>query len=88
LRDPANIYSNRDRQWSRKVQPNDVRDIAQLAIAVPYCDAVVVERFWKRAITETGLGKKYETEVFCDIAELAEYLESNPKAKLAGTNGR
>jgi hypothetical protein len=81
------LTAYRDRQWSRKVQPNDVRDLAQLAVAVPYCDAVVVEKFWKRAITETGLGKKYKTEVFCDIAELARYLESKPKAKEPGTNG-
>jgi hypothetical protein len=75
------LTAYRDRQWSRKVQPNDVRDIAQLAIAVPYCDAVVVEKFWKRAITETGLGKKYKTEVFCDIAEFAEYVHSTTTAK-------
>jgi hypothetical protein len=75
------LTAYRDRQWSRRVEPNDVRDIAQLAVAVPYCDAVVVEKFWKRAITETGLGKKYKTEVFCDIAELAEYVQTAPKAK-------
>jgi hypothetical protein len=75
------LTAYRDRQWSRKIQPNDVRDLAQLAIALPYCDAVVVERFWKRAITETGLGQKYGTSVFCDLAELLPYLESAPRSK-------
>jgi hypothetical protein len=68
------LTAYRDRQWSRQIQPNDVRDLAQLAIAVPYCDAVVVEKFWKRAITETGLGEKYRTGVCCDLAELLLYL--------------
>ena len=75
------LTAYRDRQWSGKIQPNDVRDLAQLATALPYCDAVVVEKFWKRAITETGLGKKYGTSVFCDLAELIPYLESGPRSK-------
>jgi hypothetical protein len=75
------LTAYRDRQWSRKVEPNDVRDIAQLAVAVPYCDAVVVEKFWKRAITETGLGQKYGTKVFSDLVELEAYLQSGPRGK-------
>jgi hypothetical protein len=75
------LTAYRDRQWSRQIQPNDVRDLAQLAIAVPYCDAVVVEKFWKRAIIETRLGQKYRTGVFCDLAELPLYLESERKPK-------
>jgi len=71
----------RDRQWSRQIQPNDVRDLAQLAIAVPYCDTVVVEKFWKRAIIETGLGQRYRTQVICDLAELLPHLESERKPK-------
>lgn len=75
------LTAYRDRQWSRQIQPNDVRDLAQLAIAVPYCDAIVVEKFWKRAISETGLGKKYRTAVFCDLAELMTYVESKSQSK-------
>jgi (2Fe-2S) ferredoxin len=75
------LTAYRDRQWSRKVQPNDVRDLAQLAIAVPYCDAVVVEKFWKRAITETGLGQRYGTSVFSSLAEVPAYLDSERKPK-------
>jgi hypothetical protein len=75
------LTAYRDRQWSRKVEQNDVRDLAQLAIALPYCDAVVVERFWKRAITDTGLDQKYGTSAFCDLAELRAYLESEHEPK-------
>lgn len=66
----------RDRQWSRQVSANDTADLGHLTIAVPYCDAVVVERFWKRALTETRLGQKYRTTVFSDVIELVDTLES------------
>jgi hypothetical protein len=75
------LTAYRDRQWSRRIQPNDVKDLAQLAIAVPYCDAVFVEKFWKRALTETGLGQKYQTGIFCDLADLLPYIESERKAE-------
>jgi hypothetical protein len=64
----------RDRQWSRTVQPNDVNDISHLVTAIPYCDVVVVENFWARAIEETGLGKKYGTTVCSDLGQLPEAL--------------
>jgi hypothetical protein len=66
----------RDRQWSRQVAANDTADLGHLALAVPYCDAVVVERFWKRALTETKLDEKYGTAVYADIRELIDALES------------
>ena len=69
----------RDRQWSRAVKENDVYDIAQMVIAVPYCDAVVVERFWARAIQETGLAKKYGTAVCADLTELPAILAERRK---------
>lgn len=61
----------RDRQWHRKIQANDVRDIGYLALAVPYCDIVVVERFWARALQETGLANKYRVTVCADLSELS-----------------
>ncbi len=75
------LTAYRDRQWSRKVAPNDVRDLAQLAIAVPYCDAVVVEKFWMRAIIEAALGQKYGTAVFSGLAELMTFLDSGRRPK-------
>jgi hypothetical protein len=64
----------RDRQWHRTVDPNDVRDIAHLVVAVPYCDVVVVERFWARALEETGLAAKYDVSVCTDLAEITTRL--------------
>jgi hypothetical protein len=65
----------RDRQWSRTVHENDVRDIGHLAIAIPYCNAVVVERLWARAIQEARLDRKYGVAVSADLAELIEDLD-------------
>jgi hypothetical protein len=75
------LTAYRDRQWSREIQPNDIKDVWHLAVAVPYCDAVVVENFWQRAIAETQLGTKYETQVFSDLAELIPYADSERKPK-------
>lgn len=60
----------RDRQWSRAVEPNDIIDIAHIALTVPYCAAVVVERFWARALEETGVALKYGTSVYTDLEGL------------------
>ena len=62
----------RDRQWSKSVNPSDVRDIGHLALAIPYCEVVVTERFWARAAEETGLAKKYGTVVWTDLTEVLE----------------
>jgi hypothetical protein len=63
----------RDRQWSKPVNINDVRDIGYLSLTLPYCDTVVTERFWARAIQETGLATKYRTVVCTDLFELLEH---------------
>lgn len=64
----------RDRQWPRKVQANDVRDIGHLALAIAYSDVVVVERFWARALEETGLAEKYQVTVCDDLTDLKTLL--------------
>jgi hypothetical protein len=64
----------RDRQWSRPVGPNDFADLGHLVIGVPYCSSVLVERFWARAIAETGLAKEYGTSVCTDLDELGPII--------------
>jgi hypothetical protein len=66
----------RDRQWSRAVDPNDIVDIAHIALTVPYCSAVVVERFWARALKETGVAQKYGTAVCTDLEELRAFISA------------
>jgi hypothetical protein len=67
----------RDRQWSRSVEGNDFCDIGYLVLAVPYCDIVAVEKFWARALEETGLAQKYRVGVCSDLAQLPAILEQS-----------
>jgi hypothetical protein len=66
----------RDRQWSRTAEPNDIIDIAHIALTVPYCAAVVVERFWAHALKATGVAQKYGTAVFTDLEELRAFISA------------
>ena len=45
-----------------------------MALAVPYFDIVVTERFWTRASEDTGLAQKYGTVAW--TAELLDMLPS------------
>ena len=60
----------RDRQKNRSVQGNDMNDIGYLAMALPYCDKIVVEKFWGHAIRTQKLDEKYNTVVLTDLSEL------------------
>lgn len=64
----------RDRQWTRRVHENDGRDIGHLVLAMPYCDVVVTERFWKRAAVEMGISEKYGTAVCTDLVEALDLV--------------
>ena len=64
----------RDRQWSRKIKENDVRDFGHMALALPYCDLVVTEKFLAHAAVATGIDKKFGTVVCSDLAEALESL--------------
>jgi len=64
----------RDRQWSRQIQANDFGDIWHLALALPYCDVVVTERFWTRAAMDTKVDQKYGTVVCSDLAEVIDLV--------------
>lgn len=57
-------------QWDRPEARNDVRDIAHLCMAIPYCDVVVTERYWVDKIQREKLDKKYGTQVFSDLSSL------------------
>jgi hypothetical protein len=60
----------RDRQKNRPIQGNDMNDIGYLAMALPYCDKIVVEKFWGHAIRTQKLDEKYNTEVLTNLSEL------------------
>jgi hypothetical protein len=64
----------RDQHIDRKIQENDIHDMAMLAIAIPYCRIVVTEKFWTNIAKHEHLDRDYETAILGSPAELADYL--------------
>ncbi len=64
----------RNENWDKKVHENDKMDSAFLSVAIPYCDIVVTERFWKFSAQKRGLDKKYDTVIINDLNELEDFL--------------
>lgn len=65
----------RDSEWSRKIDLNDGRDQAWMYTALPYCDLVVMERYWGGVVNRTGLGQRLGTTVYTDIVTALRDLE-------------
>lgn len=54
---------------------NDLRDIAALAIAIPYCDIVVTDnRAWDTAVNQARLDREFGTQIFRRLTDLAAHL--------------
>src|SRR5207253_4354016 len=56
------------------IDSNDFVDLAHLAIGVPYCSAVLTERFWARALQETAVAHEYGTSVYGDLEEIGPII--------------
>jgi hypothetical protein len=61
---------------------NDVYDMDALALAVPYCDAVVTEKHAASALALEGMPDRYRTAVLRELAALADWL--GPDAEAGG----
>ena len=57
-----------------RFQPNDLSDIAFLAIAVPYCDVIVTERKWVHHLNRAGLPQRFSTRILSDLAALPRLI--------------
>lgn len=66
----------RDREKHRKIQLNDTRDLGFLCTALPYCNAIITEKFWGHLIKSTGLSERYKTQVETNIAKLPNLLKN------------
>jgi hypothetical protein len=64
----------RNEHWDRDIEPNDITDISFLSVAIPYCDVLVVEKYFHNLIKQKGLDKKYKTQVFRSINDLEGIL--------------
>lgn len=58
------------RQSDRPMAPNDVADVAQLSMAIPYCDVVVTERYWTDKARRENLDVRYATRLLSDLNDL------------------
>jgi hypothetical protein len=54
--------------------PNDVTDIDQLAMAVPYCDVVVTEKAGADSLKKAHLDERCGTTLLRSLNDLPTYL--------------
>ena len=66
----ALVYYSKLKNKQRKNHINDYKDIVSLAQALPYCDAVITEKYWSSLIVEHGLDKQYNTLVGKNLEDL------------------
>jgi hypothetical protein len=57
---------SQDTNW----KPNDLNDIASLAVAIPYCDVVVTERQWSHMARRAELDRRFNTVILHDLRSL------------------
>ncbi|HKI04723.1 MAG TPA: hypothetical protein VKK31_22270 [Thermoanaerobaculia bacterium] len=62
-------------QQAKKVEENDVFDIAALTAAVPYFDAVVTESFWVNLCKQSGVSSKYSARLFSSLFQVCDWLK-------------
>jgi hypothetical protein len=61
----------------RPWEPNDVRDLEHLSVAVPYCRIVVTDKKAANALRRGGLDKRYGTTILDDLADLGEAIDAS-----------
>jgi hypothetical protein len=71
----ATLYFASDARRNNDPEFNDVLDISQLAVAAPYADIVVTERFFGGMLYKFNIGETFDTEVFIDTEQFAAFLE-------------
>jgi hypothetical protein len=59
---------------SRKIQLNDVYDEAALAIAIPYCDIAVADKFWVSIAKQCKLDKIYHTAILSNVNDVPSFI--------------
>jgi len=64
------LIVERNENWDRKIDINDKMDITFLSVAIPYCDIVVTERFFRSSAQKRNLGGKYGTFITNNLNEL------------------
>lgn len=65
----------RDIQTNRKIEKNDLNDIAALSIAIPYCDIIVTENLWTSLSHQAKLDKIYSKIILSSVKDLYKHLQ-------------
>lgn len=58
----------------RKIQLNDIYDEVSLAIAIPYCDVVVADKFWAAIAKQCKLDKIYHTAILSSVKDVPSHI--------------
>jgi len=70
LRIETDLAMLRDSHMDRAIEANDSRDISHIQLALPYCDALVTEKFWREMCLRAGFDKLYPCKVFTDVRQM------------------
>lgn len=68
------LATERDKNWTRRIDSNDMEDISFLSVAIPYCDIVITEKFWVDLAKRKQLDQKYNTVILSNLLDLESYL--------------
>ena len=68
------LVTARNKQWSRRIDENDILDIDFLTTAIPYCDLVLTEAFWNQLSSQSGLPEKYGTTMATGLDSITDFL--------------
>jgi uncharacterized membrane protein len=66
----AKLTFQRFKNSSKPFHRNDIKDIAFLSAALPYCEVVVTEKSWLDFIKREELDNLFKTKIFSDLNDL------------------
>jgi hypothetical protein len=73
----AKLHAYLAKSFQGEMKVNHLYDFAHLAVAIPYCDVVVIDKEMAHLVTSRKLDSEYGTDVFTDLEHAVEWLESN-----------
>lgn len=71
-----NLRIQRNHQFEKAIEPNDLNDFSFLSVVIPYCDIVVTEKQWVELAKRKGFDQKYQTVLLSDLEELQNHLSA------------
>ncbi len=69
----AKLTLQRYKDTNKPFHRNDIKDIAFLSTAIPYCDVVVTERSWRDLACRERLDEIFQTEILSDATQLVSH---------------